>query len=217
MANPAASPQLDRQRLQVHRVTEGVKTIALTISEEIRGLRTHRVGNNKKVSEYCAGDRDCPAVWHKLPSMWKGYIVAGIWQQEGNLWKPAVLEITEGLEVDMRHIYQAGQQWELFRPAPQGKKQFPVSGVLLSEGHPVPPAKQFDPIAVLRTMYHAPRLVLDQDNDMPDRQIVELFAGPMPLFTIPKEKPAAPTPEQRAKIKELLSKGRIAAMPEEGK
>ena len=170
------SPQQPPYVLRVFRVEAGQAHIVRTCSPHYSGLFTHWTRGR---SVYCIG-ADCPSPMHRAGKIWKGYVYSELWLIKEKLWAPIVLEISEHLELDFRHLYARGQLWEIFRGANVRGKQTPVQGKLLEEHDPekFPPGR--DCLPVLRYLYHCDSLVLGEKNPLPDRVIVSYAEGNAP-------------------------------------
>lgn len=166
----------DTIRVEVRRVTLNETIFIRTLSDKIGGLFTHYYGKNSHV---CRG-RDCQPHVHKVKQTWKGYIAAQEWLVGRKKWRPCVLEITEALELDMRFLYDRGQEWELSCPAVVDKRNPPVKGIMhkrdLAAG--LPPA--FDITPVLLNLYHVFAIDLSTPNPMPPRVFLAEIDGDEP-------------------------------------
>jgi hypothetical protein len=169
--------------LRVYRVQAGTTVMLRTLANSYKGLFLHF--HNKR-SHLCRGEQ-CPREIHQVPPTWKGYTPVELFEPSKAKWLPAVLEVTEHLDLDFRHLFKRGQIWEIFRDSVGKRKGTPVCGKLLEErdGKTFPAA--FDVVKVLLTMYHVQQIRLDQDNPMPDRSLVTYSEGDAPACT--KTKP----------------------------
>ncbi len=199
----SAPPPSQTVRVEVHRVAEGQAAIVRVLSPVVDGIITHWIRGR---GQYCPGEETCPPANHRFQSYWKGYVAAHVFTKEGNRWLPRVLEITESLELDLRHVYRPGQTWEVFRRPRAGKKIYPVEGRLIEDCTSPPPGKVFPILPILQNFYHAPGLVLGQKNPMPERIVCEILESVAPLFKLPSEKPAEPSPEEIERMREQRKK-----------
>lgn len=165
--------------LRVFRVEEGTTSHVRTLSQSYSGLFTHFVRGQG--SKYCRGDK-CDTITHKLDRVWKGYAAVEVWNVSAENWMPAALEISEALELDFRGLWRRGQEWELFRDFPQGKKKKkqPVIGKLHKEHDPASMPPTFDFRPVLLHLYHVEIIQLGDDNPMPPRIIIADSVGEAP-------------------------------------
>lgn len=172
--------QPNRVALRVLRIEPGKTATVRTLGESYKGCFVHWDGHQ---NVYCPGDEGCSQRLHKADNtVWKGYVAVEEWRQELNRWLPAVLEITEGLELDFRGVFDRGQVWELSRlPQRKGKKASAVRGVLLEtrDEKDFPPPFDFRPHLV--TVFHYNPVLLIHDNPMPPRILVEPSEGAPPV------------------------------------
>jgi hypothetical protein len=204
---PHSAP--DRYALRVLRVDPGQSFKIRLVSQRYGGLLTHWVRGR---SVLCDGN-ECPALQHRSGTYWKGYALVEQWHGVKALWCPSVLEITENLELDFRGRYKRGQVWLLQRAPQVGRHKTGVFGVLMFEGQQENLRVPFDFLPVLRNLYHVSTIVLDKDNPMPARILVEPVAGNPPISEAEKaDRPA--TPEEWALFRERL-KGMHFNMPED--
>lgn len=190
-------------RLEVHRVRPGAKEFFRLVSPWADGLFTHWIRGR---SEYCPGQNLCPGAHHSKERVWKGYSFGHLWLPALKKWKPAILEVTEALELDFRGRYAPGQVWELTRKKDDGDKHWPVEGALREE----PNGRELrceDYVAILRTMYHAPGLVLDQVNPMPPRVYVDLIE-PEPLASAAAPDLAKELQEKMASTRRIIDQAK---------
>lgn len=163
--------------LRVTGIEPGGHQIARLLSPRYGGLFYHW---NRGRSVYCTGN-DCPAHVHKLPRCWKGYCAVELYRQNDAMWVPTVLEVSEHLELDFRHVYKRGQIWQIWRDKPSKKRNEPVQGRLTEECDPdhVPPP--FSIVECLLHLYHVEVIDLSAKNPLPDRVIVK----PSPAEQLP--------------------------------
>ncbi len=187
--------------LDVFRVKSGVTCFVRTLSPDYGGLYTHY---ERGRSHYCPGDR-CGCVRVRLPRIWKGYASVEVYDGRAKLWAPAVLEITEGLELDLRGQYARGQVWELTRDEQTDKKATPVRGRLLEvlKAEQVPAAFPFKPVLI--RVYHAPEgLETCHANPMPPRVMVSHSEGPPPK--VPPAPDGQERPADALPLRELVAR-----------
>jgi hypothetical protein len=168
-------------KVQVFRVKPGQRWHIRTLSEQYGGLFTHW---KKPRSEYCPGEEGGCQL-HRTPTFWKGYSAVDVFDETTELWNPAVLEISEHLELDFRNVYRKGQMWLLSRDHVLDHKKPPVRGVCVADVDHGELRELFDVRPVLRTLFHAPNLALDKKNPMPARTVLEAVKGtPPPKTTV---------------------------------
>lgn len=174
--NSGQNPDPPSFALRVFRVSAGETAILRMVSAGYSGLFTHWVRGR---SIYCPGD-SCSTATHRAGRIWKGYLFAEQWINPSKLWAPVVLEISEHLELDFRHIYARGQIWELSRERDVRGKQVPVIGKVLEERDPSQFPPEIDFLPVLRNMYHEAALICGEKNPLPPRTIVTCSQGDAP-------------------------------------
>jgi len=195
----AEQSPISTTRVRIFRVAEGQAAVVRMLSPQCLGINTHWIRGR---GVYCPGDKLCNPANHRMPTFWKGYVGAHHFDQAAGKWFPIALEVTESLELDFRHVYQAGQCWEVFRLPRQGKKIFPVEGKLLHDTYELPHAKPFNVAQVVATVYNAPNVKIDVKNPTPERLVCEILESVAPLFKMPLDEPKAPTPEEIERLKE---------------
>lgn len=165
---PGADGGLPSYPLRVFRVAPGARHFVRTLSARYYGLFTHFLRGR---SLYCEGDECLPAI-HRTTRYWKGYFAGEVYSKKDQLWLPVVLEITEHLELDLRHRFARGQVWDMSRLPESKKKREPVQGTLLEtlDERAVPPA--FSIVECLQHLYHRTDLDLNARNPLPDRVVV---------------------------------------------
>lgn len=202
-----APERIPRQRvgrypLDVFRVDAGSNHFIRTLEASYGGLFTHYVGRANGRSHYCP-DAHCSCQHSKLDRVWKGYTSVEVWDPKNAHWFPAILEITEALEVCFRGRFDRGQVWELSRRAPdKEKKSYPVVGRFvedLKEEH-LPSKLDYRP--VLMRLYHAPDGVqTHHKNPMPMPELVEPSKGKPPTGFVPNVQ--ASNPERNETVNRL--------------
>lgn len=136
-----------------------------TLASSYCGLFTHW---HKGRGHYCAGADECPR--HREALVWKGYTPVEWWEQATHLWIPAVLEITESLDGDMKPKFRRGQVWEIGKGKPERKGQVPaLRGALQEQGDAAGWPEPFSIKPILVRVYHVIDLRLDKDNPIPFR------------------------------------------------
>jgi hypothetical protein len=123
-------------------------------------------------SRYCRG-ADCPAARHRLDRQWKGYAAIEVYLEASELWCPAVLEISEHLELDLRGVCLRGQMWSVFREKGTKKKPGKVHGRILDVAVDPDLPDPFDVVPVLRNLFHEDDVVLNVANPLVGRPIVQ--------------------------------------------
>jgi hypothetical protein len=147
------------------------------LSHELKGCFTHFI---KDFSRYCAG-YDCNPADHRTQRFWKGYAAVQVYMPTGSLWMPAILEVTENLELDFRGKWRRGSVWELSRARRTTKKWPPIVGVKISETCPDPLPEPFDLLPNLLRLFQVEQIALDQVNPLPPRTWVKAtIATPPP-------------------------------------
>lgn len=142
----------------------------------VQGLLLHWHGGR---SVPCQGQGDCPATIHRSRTLWRGYGPVEGWDEPWRLWRPAVLEVTEGLEEYLRGRTLRGEVWQLVRDGALGKRA-PVEGVFceaLDDGKVSP---WFDPLPVLQRFYHTTAISLGALNPLPPRTTLPAVGGAAP-------------------------------------
>lgn len=172
--------RVGRYPLDVFRVEDGDSHFVRTLSSEYHGLFTHYVKPAKR-SYYCKGDK-CDCTNSRFDRVWKGYCSIEVWSADLQHWAPAVLEVTEALEICFRGKFDRAQTWELWRlKGTKQKPSYPVQGrfieqikdEVLPDPYPVRP--------VLMRLYHCPDgIELHHKNPMPLPEMVEPSKGKAP-------------------------------------
>lgn len=193
--------------LRILRVEPGDSHTIRTLSRHYGGCFTHYKGR----SHYCPGREECQ--YHKLDVQWKGYALVERWEGEGILWRPFVLEITEGLELDLRGKWDRGQVWEISRlPQVKAGKATPVRGRRLEERDPDTFPPEFDFTAVLLHTYHVRQIRLDKENPLPPRILISSSTGAPPVDPRrPAEKPRLSAAEIQAQLAAVKARGSSSA------
>jgi hypothetical protein len=139
------------------------------------GLLTH-FSPGKTVA--CFGDGTCPPTTHRLRVIWKGYLACDQWLEDQGVYKPGVLEVTEGLEHYLRGRVIRGEVWNLSKPG--GRKNSPVVA-LFSERAPESELRPaFSVEEFLVAFYHSTELTLGVPNPIPPKLMLEALPGKAP-------------------------------------
>ncbi len=162
--------------LKNYYIKEGVSEKIRFLSDQIYGIRTHYVG---KKGYACKGE-DCLPLHHKRGSTWKGYSPAMVWNPQLKLWFPCCFEMSEGLELDLRHRLRRGQVWECYRDLPVEGKPQPQRAVYVvgKDSMDIPPA--FDVRGIVRSLYHLEVLPPSIKNPAADRVYLAPVTGDDP-------------------------------------
>lgn len=194
------------ERVENYRVASGETVFVRTLSKSYDGLMTHFL----RPSQY--HDPDGPCLWcrTKTDLVYKGYFPALVWDENRKLWLSAVFELTESAELDVRGIFDRGQEWKFSR-LPDAKKKgsvkhFPIVGALqqpIDEAE-LPPA--FDVLPVLRTLYHAPSLHLGVTNPMAERVFFEPVQASGPAALNPRSGSNGSRPVSREELREAMER-----------
>lgn len=176
--------------LRVYRVDPGVTARVRILSpvHSVSGVMTHWKNGR---SLYC-DPGNCADCRQRTRRFWKGYLAVLGYEEPSKKWLPAVLEVTESAELDMRGIIRRGQEWELTRERETKKQRQPVRAVLVGELDLAELPRAFDFLPVLLNLYHETHMAIDVPNPMPGRVLVELEEGRPPLEATaePSEEPA---------------------------
>lgn len=195
--------------LKVFRMKPKSRVIIRTLADAYKGCLTHYYADR---TQYC-GFPEFPCSLHKLPEIWRGYTAVECWDNASGFWFPACLEITEHLEQDFQGKFARGQQWVLSTGEKVGKKNPPVFGHFLNNDPSLNLRRAFPITAVVQHLYHRLDLVLDKDNPMPPRTILQATEGEAPVV-LKTEPMQAATPEEREAFRAALGKA-IKARPKE--
>jgi hypothetical protein len=169
----------DNYEVELHWVEPGVVEFVRLLSDEYAGIMTHYVpGRTKRQgrTRYCVlVDQGRCELCGKFDRIWKGYTPVQVYDQSGDAWVPAVLEMTERVEAIMRRTFARGQVWELSRP----KKTQPdditaVTAVFSRLINPVLLPMRFPVIPAMKRHYHCEMGALDIPNPMPEPMFAEI-------------------------------------------
>lgn len=192
-------PSEDRQKLGVLRIGKGDSQICLFLGEgRILGLITHYW---QKQGYRCPGEgcKDCARQEDRI---WKGYVPVLHWRKTEKFWLPAILEISESLELDLRGVYSRGQVWEFRRAMPEGGKKPPITGRWNSQWQQPLACPAFDVLPGVRWLYHDDAIELNTPSPLPERVLVDPIHMAAPGESA---KNAPPTPEEKAKFRKTLN------------
>jgi hypothetical protein len=178
--------------------------IVVLFLSAVRGLITHW---SAKQSFACPGDDRCAPAIHRCRSLWKGYAAVECWQFDVSAWIPAVLEVTENLEEQLRGMRLRGQVWSLERSGTK-KKGDPVNGLFLETRKAELVSPAFDIVPALQRLYHTSELKLDVPNPTPSQLLLPPVLRPGPTLPEPPAEriPSAATEEQLAEIRKLAGR-----------
>ncbi len=187
--------------LKTLRVHMGENLFIRTLSPLYVGYLTHWMKKRSKLCLYA----ECPSERHKCDLQWKGYASVEQWYPGDKAWFPAVLEITEALELDLRGIYTRGQVWEVWKTLSSKGEAEPVRGKLHEERDPASMPDEHDIVPVLKSLYHEVKLPIAVKSHVPDRVLVTPTAGDGPAIIAPKspEETAAELEEGRRRWFEM--------------
>lgn len=178
-----APERIPRQRvgrypLDVFRVEEGTAVFVRTLDSTYGGLFTHF---HRGRSRLCPG-AECGCQYRKLDRVWKGYTSVEVWVELEKHWTPAILEITEALEVCFRGRFDRAQVWELARRAPdKAKASYPVTGRFVEDLKEEHLSAKLPYLPILMRLYHASEGVQCHfPNPMPMPVMVEPSKGKPP-------------------------------------
>lgn len=192
--------------LEKYRIQPGENVFCVPLADKIPGVFTHYVRGR---SLFCAG-KDCNPMFHKTDKIWKGYLPVLIHITATKIWKPFCLEVTEHLELDMRHILRRGQTWEIFRLQIGDGKKPAVEGKLHDDPIKENLPKAFDVLPVVRNLYHLFDIELTQKNPLPDRVMVEEFEMDQPVILAEQYAKANSYKDNKLTMAELLAQRNAA-------
>ena len=167
-------------RLQVFRLKSDTSFHVRILSMSYGGCMTHWKGSAQSGRSFYCSPRDCKLCCSDRNRTWKGYFAGEVYDTVKRWWVPFCVELTEAVELDLRHRFGRGQTWTFSRAAQVSKKKTPVKAVLLEERDPAAMPPAFDFLPVLRTLYHTTEIELDVASPVPDRIYVEPTAGDAP-------------------------------------
>lgn len=217
-SGPAPGP--NQSRILIHRVREG-DTDRVRITGEpptdkfgrLLGYETHFLKDGRAAGKGkthpCQGGR-CPHPHNKIDTLWYAYLSVDVWLDMERLWKPAVLQVSESLELDMRGKVEKGQFWDISKLATKGKGS-PYRGIPTGYAELQELPQGTIVLAVLRQTWHAPWLQPPEIvNPAEPRVYGEMKAGTPPPGTIAFDEEQMrlkiPSPQERQKMREELRK-----------
>lgn len=200
----SAQPPLPPARVEVFRVGSGQTVYVRTLSPSYDGCMTHWM----RPSQYHDPDEPCEHCRKSRCLTYKGYFASQVWDELRELWLPAVFELTEASELDVRGRYERGQEWKFTRLPDSTKKgrtkHFPVVGQLVTNLSTENLPESFSVLPVLRTMYHAPTLRLGIENPMAARVFADPTAASPPSELLAKKEPGRMPKEQHAAMRQQM-------------
>jgi hypothetical protein len=176
----SASTGVRREVVRLCHVEPQTTSWILTLSSSYAGCMTHYWKNRTR---YCDPE-GCQPHLHKLEQVWKGYAAVLRSDLRSQTWIPAVLEITEAMELDLRNRWQRGQKWKLERKAGNNGRMGPATAELLGEDFLEGLPDAFDVRPVLNVIFHRGKVVLNVTNPLPDR----IYLDSIPVHVPFKEK-----------------------------
>lgn len=168
----------------------------------VQGLLLHWHGGR---SVPCQGTGDCPPTVHRSRTLWRGYGAVEGWDEAWSKWRPAVLEVTEGLEEYLRGRTLRGEVWQLVRDGALGKRA-PVEGAYCETQEDQAVSPWFDPLPVLQRFYHTTSIVLGALNPLPPRTSLPAVSGPAPNLPVGlRPAPAEEmSPQRHRRMKDMV-------------
>jgi hypothetical protein len=161
----------------------------------------------------CPGVSKCPSAVHRGRTIWKGYAAVRIWWANVNKWIPAVLELTECLEEQLRGRSLLGEMWHLTRMANK-KKMSQVHGVYYATREERELKQTFDVIPVVQRLYHSTEIEFGVPNPMPKKiTVAEVNCeGPRIAEEEIPHLAGVPTQAQREALRKLTGRPATAAL-----
>lgn len=197
-----------KDAVRVQGVKQGID-LYVVFAGPLEGLWTHY---GKKGSIYCPGPHDCPVGTHRAPRIFKAYAPGRYFVLNGALWRPAVLEITEHLEEQLRGRDIRGEEWFLTRKPTEGGSG-PVSGAYLGQRKEADLLEPFDIRPALCRCYHVPEIVLGAVNTLPPQVLLApAAAAPPAALTLSTPPEPRRLPQTAAEVDELVR--RAGGVPE---
>lgn len=160
---------------------ESVKIAILTVPDSgqvvvrfcgpVIGIWTHwRQGR----SVACVGPGECPPVIHRERTLWKGYAaVEELLMARPRKWRPAVLEVTEGLNEYLTSENPRGEVWQLQRAAVR-EKRAECRGVLIRNDDPRELRVDIDVETAVKRLYRCLFIAFGMDPPFGQRQVLEI-------------------------------------------
>lgn len=181
--------------------------LVVVFAGNIRGCMTHWYQGR---SHYCAGEGRCDPAKHRLRADWKGYPPVYIWHEGPNCYTPAVLEVTENLDLQLQGRQLVGETWLVSRDT-SSKRNGPVSGALLGQADDPQLRVYFDPLPCLYWVWRVKGIELGVPNPLAARPTGQVITATRPQLIDPRPaKPAKPvSPKQlealKAKVRERFA------------
>jgi hypothetical protein len=169
----------------------------------IRPLPTHHVG---KRTVACEGEKSCPHAAHQIRPIWKWYGPVEWWVARPQVWRPAILEVTEHLEEVLHGRELRGEIWGLTREGESSRKSA-CTGTYYQTLPEDQLSQPFDVEPILQRFFRVQKLLLDMPCPIPSRVFLSDVRGPAP--EIPEDiRPASrqSKAEDREKVKAVLAK-----------
>ena len=183
--------------------------LVVVFSGNILGCFTHYHQNR---SHYCGGDGVCSPAYHKLRQDWKGFAPVYQWMEGPKLYLPDVLEVSAGLDLQLRGRDLVGETWLIARDSSR-KRTGPVTGAFLGEVANAEDFVWFDPLPVLRWLWWGADPILGVPNPLQARPLVPVISAPRPASIDPRppEPATAPNAEQLERLRAAAAGGGPAA------
>lgn len=158
------------------------------------GILTHWRAGRRGRSMPCPGHEACPPNLHRVGATWYGYAPARVFEGARQLWRPAVLEITESLEELWRGRDLAGQVWGLMREKSGGR----VEALYLESRVDELLTSTFDVRPAVARMYHTGEIKWGVANPTPPRVMASAVeaVGPAALADLATQ-PIEPASRQQ--------------------
>lgn len=177
------------------------------------GMFTHYSGRSVR----CWGIGQCEGCRKKNRRLWKGYIAVEEYKPATRDWWPAVLELTEHLELQFRHMDLRGQVWRIYRKKPKTKKPTPIEASKIGQLDTTLLREPFDVRIVLQWLYGPGEFRLDDPNPLPPKLYL-MPSRDVPLTTDGQltGRPPEPVhaPPEPAKRKPLVQQFRERQRPD---
>lgn len=185
MTNPAS-----RGRRSASGRSQRIELLSVELNEEcyvrfltaLRQLGTHyfkAAGDKKARSHPCYG-ANCQKPDHSHPYISKWYAAVLCWDAEHKDWREWVLEVTEGLELNLRGEHLPGSEWFITRSGESGARS-PVSGTKLGDVDADSLGKPCDVEQFLKHFYRKDHLPAPSRPPIPDRPVSVTRPGMPPL------------------------------------
>jgi len=210
-------PPSANRRLAILRIAEQTtQEVIILANGPVMGMLTHY---HKPESWQCHG-KDCKACTSGDKRVWKGYHPVLQLDRAGHCYVPAVLEVTEALELDFRDRLFRGGEWTISRGKSTKTKRAAVLATQLGQRQLPADCLSFDCHAAVHVIYHDWTIRLEQTSPLPAR----LMVATVKLTAVGQatdQKPEA-TPEekiaQRQRLDALKSRllNGVGSMPKGG-